>query len=714
MKNRIALIFIGAIGLIWISFVSFDLLKSENSSDFKSYFNETDEQIIAIHELNEIDRNLDNFILPASSEAVLFSLAPKINSASFFLSSSRPLIVIERKENWNKINVEQLFKDGIHPFKLEGTRSFSFGKYSGEFSKKQLVLYACDVNISTKNIFNVDTKASYSKINFTHSSIEIIDVYKKNNSTYFYKKTLLGKNECKKLDDRKLFASILPEKFSSYSFYEKVYLAKKDAQFKNSPFYNWMENGIVILKSNDQYIAIFDFKEGQNPIQNLNEKYGKEELNEDYASFEKLKFTSLFEDRENSTLHLAESDGFCLASYDKSLIDEVLTEIKLGHSLSQNESKTIEVYGYLPKKVSCRIIDSTNSKAISVFGKNAVEISYFQNDIPVEKETKNDREYFAMNPGEKVLDFACFNERGNVIALTESKKLVGYINGLRKWERSVLGNTSLQSHPTDNNLVCVFTNKECQMIDMYGKIVFRFSSEKNICPESYKSKMKTEFIIVNSKNNFSVVNDKGTTIKQFSCTGDIQEFAVQKIYNKNMAIVITNSMFYTIDLDKRKTLNKIAIDSTFSLLKGKNLLVAVSLNKGEMNTIDINGNKKTFSVGNYTKICAAYPENEGYSIILQNGNKIGVFDIQGRRKWVKKFELNELTLVNSFQNKNGRRILTIFDGIENQLYLCDSKGNVLSENSLHAEQKTVVSGFGTAGFSITTFLGNYLIQYNKL
>lgn len=226
--------------------------------------------------------------------------------------------------------------------------------------------------------------------------------------------------------------------------------------------------------------------------------------------------------------------------------------------------------------------------------------------------------------------------------------------------------------------------------------------------------MKTEFIIVNSKNNFSVVNDKGTTIKQFSCAGDIQEFAVQKINNKNMAIVITNSMFYTVDLDKRKTLNKIAIDSTFSLLKGKNLLFAVSLNKGEMNTIDINGNKKTFSVGNYTKICSAYPENEGFSIILQNENKIGVFDIQGRRKWVKKFELNELTLVNSFQNKNGRRILTIFDGIENQLYLCDSKGNTLDENALHAEQKTVVSGFGNAGFSITTFLGNYLIQYNKL
>jgi hypothetical protein len=714
MKNRIALIFIGIIGLIWISFVSFDLLKSENSSDFKYYFNETDGQIIAIHELNEIDRNLDNFILPPSSEAILFSLAPKINSASFYLSSSRPLIVIERKDNWNKINVKQLFQNGIHPFKMEGTRSFSFGKYTGEFSKKQLVLYACDLSVGEKKIFNVDEKASYSKINFSNSGMEIIDVYQKNKSTYFYKKTILGNNECKKLDDRKLFASVLPENFSSYCFYEKQYLAKIDTQFKNSPFFNWMENGIVILKSKNQNVAIFDFKEGQNPVQNLNEIYGKEELNEDYASYENVKFTSLLENGENKTLHLAESDGFCLASYNKSLIDEVLTEIKLGHSLSQNESKTNEVYGFLPKKVSCRIIDSTNAKAISVFGKNSVEISYVQNDIPIEKEAKNDREYFAMNPGERVLDFASFNERGNVIALTESKKLVGYINGLRKWEKPVTGNTTLKSNPADNNLVCVFTNNECQMIDMYGKIVFRFSSEKNICPESYLSKAKTEFLIVNSKNNFSVVNDKGATIKQFSCSGSIREIAVEKINNKNMAIVITNSMFYSVDLDKRKTLEKIGIDSTFSVLKGKNLLIAVSLTKGELNTIDIKGNKKASSIGNYTKICTAYQENEGPSIVLQNGNKIGVFDIQGKRKWVKKYNLNELTLFSTFQNKNGRRILTIFDGIENELYLCDSKGNIFDENSIHAEQKTIVSEFGKVGFSITTFLGNYLIQYNKL
>jgi hypothetical protein len=40
-------------------------------------------------------------------------------------------------------------------------------------------------------------------------------------------------------------------------------------------------------------------------------------------------------------------------------------------------------------------------------------------------------------------------------------------------------------------------------------------------------------------------------------------------------------------------------------------------------------------------------------------------------------------------------------------------GELIDDSSKHGEQKIALSGFGTRGFSITTFLGNYLIQYNK-
>lgn len=714
MKNRIALLSIGIIGLIWISYISIELLKEENTSDYKSYFNNTDKQIIAINELNEIERNAKEIILPPTNEELLLSLKPKLNSSTFFISTSRPIIIIEQNSNWNKKSVQDLFKNGIYTFKNNGAKTYTFGKYKVKYSKKQLLLYACEISQGNSITFEVDKRSSYSKINFFHSGIEITDVYKKKNSTYFYKNRFIGKNNWRKHDDKKIFSSILPDKFTSYAFYDKNYLLNIDPEFKKSDFVDWVENGIVIIRNNGHSIAIFDFKGGQNPIQNLNDLYGKEELNEEFANFENVKFTSLIDKAESKKLFVAEFDGFCLASYDKGLIDEVLTEIKLGHSLSQNEIKLEEIYGKLPKKVSCRIYDSKTSKTISIFGNKSIEVECFVNKTNVETETKNDREYFAMNPGERVLDFASFNERGNIILLTENKKLIGYINGLRKWEKTLSGEVTIKPFHYNNKLVCVFNDRECQMIDMYGKIVFRYNAERNICPESFEYKSKMEYLIANTSNNFAILSDKGELLKQFSCTSSIKEFCVQKINNKNIALVLTNSMLYSVDLEKRKTIQKVSIDSTYHTAKDNNGLYAVSLKNGELNIIDYKANKKTSSVGNYSNICTIYQEKQDLCIVLQNQKSIGVFNIEGKRKWVKSFNINELSQLLTYKAKNGNIVLTIFDGIENQLYLYDSNGNTIDSKSKHAEQKIEISSFGLGGYSITTFLGSYLIQYNKL
>ena len=336
MKNRIILITLGLLGLIWISYVSFDLLKIDTRPDFLSYFNESDQRVIVIHDWREIDRNTDNIVFPPTNEAVINSLANKLNSASFFVSTSRPVIVIEQKERWNKINVEALFKNGIYPFKRKGLHQFSFGKFTGEYAKNQLILHACDISQS-RNVFQTDRKATYSIISFLTGGVEVCDVFKKLNSTYFYRKTKIGSNSFKKHEDKKLFASIIPDKFDAYSFFDKNYLASIEPVFNNSAFKDWMNQGVVFLRSKNQSLAIFDFNEGQSPIQNLNERLNKTELNEEFATYDNIRFSSLINQGSNDQLHVAESDGFCLVSHNKDFLDEVLTEIKLGHSLSQNE-----------------------------------------------------------------------------------------------------------------------------------------------------------------------------------------------------------------------------------------------------------------------------------------------------------------------------------------------------------------------------------------
>ncbi len=699
---------LGFLGLIWISYLSFDLLKIDTRPNFLSYFDESDRRVIVIHDWREIDRNTDNIALPPTNEAVINSLANKLNSASFFVSASRPVLVIERKERWNKINVEALFKNGIYPFKRKGLHKFSFGKFSGEYAKNQLILHACEIS-QNKNVIQADRKATYSIISYLTGGVEVCDVFKKSNSTYFYRKTKIGSNKFKKHEDKKLYASIIPDKFDSYSFFDKNYLASIEPVFNKSPFQTWMNHGVVILRNNNESLAIFDFNEGQSPIQNLNESLSKTELNQEFATYDHIQFSSLINQGTNDQLHVAESDGFCLLSHNKDFLDEVLTEIKLGHSLSQNEDKLVRVYSDLPKKVTARIIDSTQTKAISIIGHNSHAISFVKNDTPQQNDAKKDRDYFAMNPGEKVIDFAVFNERGNVIALTEPNKIVGYINGLRKWEKQLVGEVQIQSDLNDGKYIYVFNKNECQLLDIYGKTQFRFLSTKNVAPKRFFNKTKEEFLVATSANNFSIINAQGTTIKQFSCSGNIKEMAV----HNNKAMVLTNSMLYMVDLVKRKSTLKIAVDSLYHLSKDNSGIYAVSYQKGNLLTIDAQGKKSNISVGNFSNDFKIISGSRGVRILFKYQTTLSLFDLAGKIIWRKSINLNEISEIATFENSSGKTTFVLLDGIENELYLLNERGELIDNSSKHGEQKIELSGFGTRGFSITTFLGNYLIQYNN-
>ncbi|MFM7682569.1 MAG: hypothetical protein ACKO7P_07460, partial [Bacteroidota bacterium] len=582
------------------------------------------------------------------------------------------------------------------------------GKFSGEYAKNQLILHACDISQNRK-IFQADRKATYSIISYLSSGVEVCDVFKKLNSTYFYRKTKVGSNSFKKHEDKKLFASFIPDKFDAYSFFDKNYLASIEPVFNKSPFLTWINHGVVILRSNNQSLAIFDFKEGQNPIQNLNERLSKTELNEEFATYDNIQFSSLINQGTNHQLYVAESDGFCVVSHNKVFLDEVLTEIQLGHSLSQNEEKLAGIYNELPKKVTARIIDSSQIKAISIIGQNSHTISFVNNNTPQQNESKKDREYFAMNPGEKVIDFAVFNERGNVIALTESNKIVGYLNGLRKWEKQLTGEVQIQSGTINKKYTYVFNKNECQLLDIYGKIQYRFLSAQNVSPERFINKSKDEFLVATSANNFSIINAQGATIKQFSCSGNIKEMAVQNA----KAMVLTNSMLYTIDLAKRKSISKIAADSLYHLAKDNSGIYAVSYQNGNLLTIDAQGKKSTVSVGHFSNDVKLVSCSRGARVLFKNQSAISLFDLTGKRLWKKAININEISEVAGIENSSGKMTFVLLDGIENELYLLNELGELIDNSSKHGEQKIVLSEFGTRGFSITTFLGSYLIQYNK-
>jgi hypothetical protein len=58
-------------------------------------------------------------------------------------------------------------------------------------------------------------------------------------------------------------------------------------------------------------------------------------------------------------------------------------------------------------------------------------------------------------------------------------------------------------------------------------------------------------------------------------------------------------------------------------------------------------------------------------------------------------------------------LLSFLDAVDNQIYLLDDAGHNLDTDKRHGEQAVQLSAFGNNAYSITTYLGNYIIQYTK-
>jgi len=713
MRNRIFLIII-CLGLTaWISYVSYDIIRTDTSSNLRDCFSFKDESIVVSHNPREINWEENNLQVLSTSFTLYNSILSAITyESSIFLSTKRPILLIERKDNWTKNEVIAILVKGLFPLKFQGKMNFTFGKYKGRFLNNQLLLYQGDLDFYKNLAFEVDNKASYSVVYLSKKNTQTSDFYNKEKGSYKYTKTKYNQTSISAIDDAKLFAGIIPNFFSSYTFFSISYLKEIDKEFKNSDFTKWLDKGLVFIRNKNQNAAIFYFKEGQNPIQNLNEKLNIEERNESSANFKNIPFSSYFKQDIATGFFIEEFNNFAVISTDKSYLDEIVAEINLGHSLSQDEKKMNFVYSELPVKVASRIVSNKEHKAINIFRSIKIETEYIaSNKINVE-EQENDKDYFTMNIGETIKDFIALDERGNVIALTESNKLIGYINGLRKWEKQLLNNdVILKDFKSDKNYSSLLLNGECQVIDKNGRIIYRLIATNGIAPLKFSS--KEEFVTVNGPNNFSILNEKGSVIKQFSTNGLIKQTGQYQKDKKNQIGILTQNMIYFLNPQSRSVTKKITCDSSFQLFTDNSSLFFAGIINNSLQIINSNAQSKISKIKSNSSIIGHYFENNNLVLLIKNTNEIRAIDNNGIVKWKKIMNLSEISSCSVKSGKNGIILIGILDAIENKLYLLNTSGQFIANQDLKGSEKLQITQFGENAFSISTILGNAVIQYTK-
>ena len=704
--------------LIWIAFVGSEILQKNKESDFLCYFGPQDSTILAIHQLSEFSWDSGDFSTLGSNKDLFYELIRNIQGDySAFISKERRIIILESSQSWNTSSTRYLFNKSQRNFEMTGLKSFKYGTYVGSFSGKQLIIYPKELNLEpiTNTPFKVDKQASYSLISFEKNNVVTKDLYVKDDCKIIYETKRSENDNPKLVDDRAIYAENLPDNFSSYIFYEKSYLMQKDQVFRGSLFHNYMQNGLVELDFNGQKVLIFDLMEGQSLIQNLNETLKKEEDNLAFGYFQGISVKEGLGDTKTLGVYITEVNGFAYLSTDKEAVDKVLTEIQMNHTLSSNEKQFNALHSQLPVLVSMRTVNKSSQETISHIGKNAIKtnIYYLNNSSDInENETKD---YFSMNPGNRIVWFCALAGRGNAIVFTENQELHGYKNGTKIWGRKtsqpLLANPSILSYSqNERESIALRFSDHIEVVDKSGRIIQSIQNKATLAPIRYLVKDKFQLLCAGQKSVIAY-SEQGKVSVNLNATNDIKQISVYYEGLKPFCAILTNSDVQLIDLTNKRSVRKINLpNSEFSQLVESGGVVIKE--KNSYYCIDNRGNKTKLNTDQSWQLSSCFINNNVSYLLFSKQNQCSLLKNDGAVMWSKSFELRDISAI-QFSKINDKPILTLFDGLENNIYLCDFNGLLLDKINRPANCPAQTTAFGITGQSITTLLGNILIQYTK-
>ena len=710
--------------LVICLYTSFSLISELSSEKYDieatAYFNKNDSTVYVIHETRGIDFQSETFkTLPTNLE-IIQSIKESIpDDCSVYFSKNRALLVFESKSNWSKSSIKELFIDGKHKIIFTDLREFKYGFFEGVYSKNKILLYSGPKPHSFNTTFSMDKKANYSIVSLENKKNSVRDYYVTSEKTLCYNKIKKEQRPLTNKLDRQIFSSFIPQNFDDYTFYEKEYLATIDTVYKNSTLYEKTLSGVLLLKKDNRSLIIIDLKRGQNLVES-GASISNIEVNT--MNYVKQKVSYFADDKEAGAItHYFVSDinDFAILSKDKSYFDQNLTEIKLGNVLIGNKKKLDVLYQNGPRKVIFREINSNSSKTISVAGTDLIETNIaYKKSINEDKE-ESSKDYFAMNTEERIASFYAYAGRGNTFLVTDSNTWIRFENGNRKWEKTfnkkVLKQPKLMEMSSNQYQdIAILFKDTLLIVDKEGRILNHFRTSGAVHPIRCRIKNKVAFLIPNT-DRMEVVDYDGKVLATYSFSSDIKDMVLFNEKGKKHVAVLCKEMFFIINLDRKRTVRKIKLSDNYKLIKQSEK--SVIMNASESRFINLLGNEMNCAVPQGYQYKCAFKSNGLMHMIFAKENHMMSINENGKYEWKRVITCSSIDkiVVHKSQNNSGTHsiILGLLDGIENKILLLNTQGSKMDDVKRHGEKDLQITDYGNRGISITTFLGNYLIQYAK-
>ena len=695
-----------------------ELSAQNNTPKVAGYFSQADASVYAItypsrlslenEKIESIELNMD----------LINSLSNSIpENCTVYLSKNRGVVIFESNNEWTQNGIKELFRNGKHQIKFLGNRKIQYGTYHGHYSRQTLVLSDSKLELQNGNYdFSIDKKATYSKIILSDTSANTTNYYRKYDALISYNSSIKKGNNLNNVIDERIFSKFISSDFDTYQFYEKTYLGKIDPDFKKSPLYQGVNTGLVVLSKGNKSIVIIDMKEGQTLVENMGEFIGEENSEGNFQFLKNVTLSKFVHPSGKDGMYIRDEQGFAVLSEDKILFDQFTTEVSLGNSLGMNKLKMSRVYGGLPKAVLHRSLDKKGGiLTVSAAGNEWVTTKY-KTDRNEESENEgNLKGYFSMNPSEKIKSFYAYSGRGNTFLITESNKWIRYENGIRMWEktfdRKVLKAPKLMEMSTQQNQdISILFKNEAIIVDKAGRILNRFPSSGAVHPIRFRLKNKIAFLIPNI-NRMNVADNDGRNISVYNFSSPIIDMVLFTENKRKHVGVLCEKTFFIIDLEQKRTKRKIQLDDSYELLKFQES--SVILSKQRDHTMDVFGERSAISMPEGFTYKNAFFNGRDAELIFARDNELIAINSKGQFIGQKTLSCASIDQISIYAAENRPIEIGVLDGIENKIVLLESQGLTETKEKRRGEKNLQLTTYDHRGISITTFLGDVLIQYTK-
>lgn len=721
MFARSLLFIVGLISLAWIAYSSYEMLSQENKFNPTYLFGTEDETILIINDCSDKDALLQLVPTTENNSALISQLNIEFQS-SIIVSSKRNHLLIETKEILTEESIKKLFQSHSSLKKVTSS-SFQWNNYSAHYYKNHCYLSEQDFKPSepTYSQFVYDKNSNGSSIAISTLNYDATDIYLKESGVIDYKLRTKDQIVGKKIDDAKLFSSIISSRISSYEFYEIDYLRTNDSNFVKSPVNDWVKNGLVKVKIDGNEAVITDYLEGQNPLNVMYENIQEEPQNYESAFFQSHPTMELINTVNGFYMYLM--DDYVVFSSDKSTCEKIVSDYKLGNTIAHSPDKVFSIYSLLPKKVNYRIADGSIKQSSSVY-KNTLLTSTISNSSVLIANEPSIQKTIALDVGEGIEGFHLAHEN-NIFVATKSNTIQLFENGSKKWNKSldakIIGEPEIiDLFANDKKQLLISTEKEIHLLDVNGNEVNGFPIKLN----ENSSSQATSFYRWKGSGYFMVPIENGKLIQFDTKGGEINIFqsklksielkpVVWVSANQPFLGIYASNQFDMINLNSGKSLRTFDAPNTSHFAHLPNEIVLVGMEGKTLVSYNQKGTKSRIETSMEGQIIQIYQQSNNPTLIVKSKNTVRLFNTKGIEWSTIRIGFNEIDDLQLHELSNGNLILSVVDGLENNVYLYSTNGQKWKQKSWEGSHKVGFIQANSKGFSLITIVDKMVVEYKE-